>query len=192
MPTASPASQLCPCTQFFPPGSKPLKDKCYYLVCCVWGLRLSFLNLSTSLAYPVNRNWDPQLMRRGETQEQEARAVLILLTFKDFSGDRTGDQPLVKCTVDQHSHQQKHKADSKKRMCFQSHEALNHAAHKYLSPRFLFFLFPSVLKGWKGTPLTLTVTAVRREIFPHPCNPHNKKGLSCLSDKTGIPWHRGI
>ena len=131
-------------------------------------------------------------MRRGETQEQEASAVLILLTFKDFSGDRTGDQPLVKCTVGQHSHQQKHKADGKKRVCFQSHEALNHAAHKYLSPRFLFFLFPSVLKGWKGTPLTLTVTAVRREIFPHPCSPHNKKGLSCLSDKTGIPWHRGI
>ena len=147
--------------------------------------------VSTSLAYPANRNWDPHWWEE-ERHGSKKPAQCWYYWHVKISGDRTGEQPLVKRTSGQHSHQHEHKTDAKKRMCFQSHEPLNHAAHKYLSPHFLFPLFPSILKGWKGTPLTLTVTAVRREIFPHPCNPHNKKGLSCLSDKTGIPWHRGI
>ena len=50
-------------------------------------------------------------------------------------------------------------------------------------------LWHNLIENYSPNP---PVTAVRREIFPHPCNPHNKKGLSYLSDKTGIPWQRGI
>ena len=59
-------------------------------------------------------------------------------------------------------------------------------------PTFSFLPFSIHIKGVKRDSPNPPVTAVRREIFPHPCNPHNKKGLSYLSDKTGIPWQRGI
>ena len=85
----------------------------------------------------------------------------------------------------------KHETDSKKTL-FPDPMNLWTILPRSTLPHFFFPQLLLILKGWKGTPLTLIVTSVRREIFPHPCNPHNKKGLSCLSIKMGIPCHRGI
>lgn len=189
-----------------PQAASPIGESYHSLVCCVRGQKLSFSQLpslkiaknrkvSTWLAYPATRNWESWLVKK-ERHRSKNTVWCWNHGFEKISETLVpglGGLTTMKCALetDQHSLLQEQEMDGKNSLSpvpSNSEQRCPEATFPTVS----FPSFPPVLKGWKGTPLTLPATVVRKEIFPHPCNPYNKKGLSCLHDKMGTPCHRGI
>lgn len=158
MPTDSPASQLW--SGGLSSSHQAASPQGWVLLSSVLCVRMEAKFLTSpyrrtelfpaSLAYPANRNWD-LLNQWDERHRSKKPAQCWYYWHLKISGrQHWGSAFKVKCTLGQHPHQHKHKTDGKKRVCFPSSEPLNHAAHKYLSPHFLFSLFH--IKGVKRTP----------------------------------------